>query len=378
MSDSMTRNQREWLRALNEGLPRFLRTLQSPTQIGRFYPCVKGATEVGRRIALGFSCFGLKLYYMLGLWPELKREHRCDWIAFLNSFQVDGSMWGDPVTENAFVDGPEIEDVLSHYPRGQRLVHRLLFRRHLTPPQMVVIAETKQTIATMAEVGESPARAYRGFPRTASGVTQHLARLNWRQPWGAGGQAAALTVFAATQAPLFLGQAESRALVQSCAKFFEGLADRETGSYCRGRPAESYELINGAMKVLTALDWLDVPVHYPERLIDSCLKYEPLPDGCNLVDAVYVLYRCSQQTAHRRQEVLSYSLRVLDMIKPHHNQDGGLSFQIGRSQSGYYGVEISRGLPESDIHGTILLSWAIAMILEILDDDPLGWRVIKP
>jgi hypothetical protein len=36
------------------------------------------------------------------------------------------------------------------------------------------------------------------------------------------------------------------------------------------------------------------------------------------------------------------------------------------------------GLAESDIHGTCLLAWAVAMILEILDSNRNGWRVIKP
>jgi len=71
-------------------------------------------------------------------------------------------------------------------------------------------------------------------------------------------------------------------------------------------------------------------------------------------------------------------LKVLEMIKQHHNSDGGFSYFIGRSQSYYYTVPISKGRAESDIHGTILLTWALAMIIHILEIDTVDWRVIKP
>ena len=43
------------------------------------------------------------------------------------------------------------------------------------------------------------------------------------------------------------------------------------------------------MKVVSGLDWIDEPVHYPEKLIDMCLKTQPKSEGgfsryslCNL------------------------------------------------------------------------------------------------
>ncbi len=51
---------------------------------------------------------------------------------------------------------------------------------------------------------------------------------------------------------------------------------------------------------------------------------------------------------------------------------------IGRSQTNYYGVDIARGLEESDLHGSLLLAWALATLMELLEEDELGWRVIRP
>jgi hypothetical protein len=56
------------------------------------------------------------------------------------------------------------------------------------------------------------------------------------------------------------------------------------------------------------------------------------------------------------------------MIRLHHNPDGGFSYWIGKSQTVYYGVPITSGMPVSDIHGTLLLTWALAMVLRLIDD----------
>jgi len=60
------------------------------------------------------------------------------------------------------------------------------------------------------------------------------------------------------------------------------------------------------MKVITGRDWLGIPIHYPEKLIDLCLSRQPSQSGCDLVDYVYVLYRSSLQTDYKRKEIVKY------------------------------------------------------------------------
>lgn len=367
-----------WLKNLHNELLEYLQTLKAPNQPGRFHPCVEGATELGHRVALGFSCLALKTYYTLGLWERLPSEEQEAWIAFMKSFQVDGKCGGDRVTHNAFIDPPVMGYLTAQVPWHRRLIERFFPPKHLTDPQRAIIGETKQAIATLAQIGEMTERPYRGFPTTPGAVETYLARLDWSQPWGAGAHMATLAVFFKSQALRFLAPQETQRLLNACIRFVEGVVDKETGTYFQGPIPEHAILINGAMKVLTALDWLEVPIHYPERLIDTCLERLPSEDGCHLVDAVYVLYRCSQQTQHRKTKIQAYCAQVLDMTKKHHNSDGGFSYNVRRSQTHYYGVPISRGLAESDIHGTCLLAWAVAMLLEILDDNQVGWWVIKP
>jgi len=370
--------QTEWVAQLNDTLPHYLRTLEVADQPGCFLPCVEGATEVGRQVTLGFSCFAVKIYYTLGLWGELDSSKRDAWIDFLKSFQVDGSASNGQVIHNAFIDPAEIRFLTAQVSWHRWVIDQVFRPKRLTHLQQVIIAETKQAIATLAQVGEPTRQPYRGFPVTSAGVRNHLLRLNWTKPWGAGGQASAMVVFLKTQAPKFLGHSEVQGLLHVCTQFFESLADAQTGGYFKGGGPEHGQLINGAMKVLTALDWLEVPIHYPERLIDTCLERLPSSEGCHLVDAVYVLYRCLQQTNYIKAKVQAYCAHVLDLIKQHHNADGGFSYNIGQAQTNYYGVPISQGLAESDLHGTCLLTWAVAMVLKILDSNSAGWRVIKP
>jgi hypothetical protein len=228
-------------------------------------------------------------------------------------------------------------------------------------------------------VGETLDAPYAGFPRSLEGVQEHISQLDWKKPWGAGGQTSALVVFLKPQAPRLMHEQDARPLVDVCKNTFTSLADAQSGYCFAGNTSPSYdEAGNGAMKVLAALDWLEMPAHYPEQLIDSCLARLPSSEGCHLVDAVYVLYRCLQFTSHRKQEIQAYCIQVLEMVQKHHNAYGGLSYSIGRSQTSYYGAPISTGLPESDIHDTILLTWAIAMILDVLEDNFLCWKVIRP
>lgn len=372
-------SQKDFLNQLNERLLAYLQRLESPLQTGRFLPCETGATELGKQLALGYSCFALKTYYMLGLWQSLDAQKQTEWIRFIKSYQVKGQYGGDARATNAFIDPALVDFHKPHYTFRHRVVQYFKPSEKLTMQQAVIIAETKQAIATLLEVGETMDAPYAGFPRSPEGVQKHISHLDWMKPWGAGGQASALVVFLKTQAPRLMNEQDVRLLVDVCKNSVTSLANAQSGLYFTGNTSPFYdEAINGAMKVLTALDWLEMPVHYPEQLIDSCLVRLPSPEGCHLVDAVYVLYRCLQYTSYRKQEIQAYCIQVLDMIQKHHNRDGGLSYFIGKSQTSYYGAPITKGLPESDIHGTILLIWAIAMILNILEDNFLDWKAIRP
>ena len=60
------------------------------------------------------------------------------------------------------------------------------------------------------------------------------------------------------------------------------------------------------------------------------------------------------------------------------NKDGAFSYYFEASQQYYYGLKISKGLNTADIHGTLLLLWAMSMIFETTDEYSKSWNVLKP
>lgn len=362
-----------WIKHLQEHLPAYLERLARKNRPGAFLPCEQGATEIGRTASLGFSCFALKIYYTIGRWDTLPQSEKTAWIAFIQSYQKGALFF-----RGAFVDPPVYGFIQQTTTFRAWLFGRFLSRSVFSDEQRLIYAETKQAIATLAQVGEHPRRPYRGFPKTPEAVQQLLAGLDWTQPWGAGGQAACLAVFLRTQAPVLWEATTCQALQKSWLCFVEKLADKTTGGYFQGTAPALSDLVNGAMKIITGLDWLDEPIHYPEALIDTCLQYAPPAAACYMVNAVYVLYRCLQQTAYKQDKVQQYCTEMLERIRIFYNPDGGFSYWVGKTQTHYYNVPISNGLPESDIHGTCLLTWALAMIFSILNEHESTWRVIKP
>ena len=373
-----------WIANLDERILGFLLLLEIENQPGRYRPCERGATLEGKKAALGFSCFALKVTYMLCEWDKLDKNRQREWITFIKSFQNTGEIFfSDSIKRNSFID-PILINYLeaenSHF--SFRLAIKKLFRLNqsysfLSGAERVIIAETKQALATLAEVGESSIKSYNSFPKTPEAVLNYMGKFNWNKPWEAGGQTAALPVFFALEASKTMPPSEIKGLQDAAKTFFKSIVDEETGGYFSGTVPGHGSLVNGAMKVLSALDWLEEPIHYPERLIDTTLKELPHSDGCHLVDAVYVLHRCLSETGYNLDKIIDYYLVVLDLIKEHHNKDGGFSYNIGSAQTDYYGLPISKGLIESDIHGTVLLSWALAMIFNLVDYHH-NWEIIRP
>lgn len=348
----------------------FLRSLKVGSQPGRYLPCRRGATDVAREMSLAWSCFALKTTRIIRRWENLAREEREGWVEFILDFQ-------NADEESAFEDPPE----MAHLHRSPGLIAKLLGLIGRGPwrpePRSILLAETKQAIATLAEVDAAPARPFRGFPATPEAVSAWLGAQDWSRPWGAGGQSAGLAVFVTTQAPRFLPKEDATTLQETCRQFFRELADPETGAYFRGpRPAHG-ELVNGAMKVLMALDWLDMPIEYPEKLIATVLAAPPKADGCHLVDAVYVLHRALAGRG-ADAKVKDYCQEVFEALQTHLHLKGGFSFYQRKAQTNYYGVPISRGLDEPDIQGTCLLTWAAAMIWQLVDPERARWVVLKP
>ena len=368
MMDAMTAMRgerlpmRTWVQNAVADLPGFIDRLRVSDAPARYLPAIAGVLPTGAAIGLGYTALAVKLHVLLGTWERMTGREREAHVGSILSYQTGApspeSYWGS----GAFVDAPLVDSLVRSTSLSPSPVQQVSTIRN------AVRAESKQAIASLIQVGASPRFRYADLPDSVEGVRFFLESLDWQTPWSAGDQGSALAMLLASRHGSTPLEADAQ-LLGTVRRFFRALLDPTTGAYFSGPGPDHGNLVNGAMKVLTALDWLREPVHAPEGLIDTCLAALPSHEGCHLVDAAYVLHQCRQRTDHRATEVSDYARALLEMIRLHHNPDGGFSYWIGKSQTSYYGVPITSGMPVSDIHGTVLLTWALAMVLRLIGDD---------
>ena len=361
---------------LNE-ITSFIDSLRLTNNSYSFLPCLKGATQAGRELKLGFSCYALKTYFTLNKWNNFEEDYKNEWAQYINSFQKKSTIYPDySFLDDAYIDNFNkfrIERFTKDFVKKLlNLSKKYNYQSKKFELQTSIRAETKQAISTLQQVNFSNQYIYDDFPKTENEIKNYLNKYDWNKPWSAGAQFSGLCVFVSTQLD------DNLDIKTSLENYINSKVNSD-GFYYSGEKPNYTELINGSMKVLTGLDWLNVPIHFPEKIIDLCLSGKPSQQGCDLVDFVYVLYRCSLETNYRKKDIIKYLENFYETIFNHfYPNQGGFSYGIDSSQKLYYGVEISKGKNEPDIHGTLLLTWALSMIFKITENENYDWKVLKP
>lgn len=340
-----------------------------------FLPTKKGSTKFGKKINMGYNCYAIKLYKITNNWEKLEQNKKSEWVNFLLNYQNHD----DKRYKNYFIDSEVINyfnNPFSVYRLKNNLKSALnsfagknyeLMENHVFK---TINADNKQVISTLKEVNSDILKTPLIDLNNFDNIEDYLSSYDWKKPWDAGAQFSSLSVYSET---FNLG------LDQRLYNFISNRLDKDSGSYFDGKPNNSRQIINGAMKVISGLDWLNKEIHLPNRLIDYCLGNKPKFEGCDLVDYVYVLYKCSSQSTYRKKEVNNALLEVLDYLELlYHKQEKGFSYFVNKSQTHYYGIPISLGKNFADIHGTILSIWGIVMILESLEQNNFKYKTIKP
>lgn len=368
-----------WLYDISELVDNFLESLKKPDNGYSFFPAKKGLTQHGSKLELGFSCYGLKLKHITNNYNNLDTNQKDSWIKYINSFQTSDSNY----IENLYID-PEYINAIYNFnivSSSKNMIKSFLtnsrIKQYETLDDFVIRslrAETKQAIVTVKEAGYKSEFIYRDMIDKDDFIIDFLKKQNWKSPWMAGAQFANMS--------LFLSQLQDEIVknhIKDMIKFIDELCDPLTGAYFIKPKPSNRELINGSMKVISGFDWIDKKINYPEKLIDLCLSSNISHDGCDLVDVVYVLFKCSNQTTYKRNEIAKYIYDLLEIISLHfYKNDGGFSYFLGKSQTNYYGVKITNGTNNPDIHGTLLLTWALSMIVQMLEIENTNLNILKP
>tara|TARA_B110000003_G_scaffold270461_1_gene302939 strand:+ start:6498 stop:7601 length:1104 start_codon:yes stop_codon:yes gene_type:complete len=333
-----------------------------------------GLNKYGHNIRLGPSCFGLKIFYMLDLWDDLNPEDKNSWLEYINSFQQQNANFPD----NSFVDSglvkfyesQKFKDISTNsLKRIINLSSKYNFELSNTKLINAVNADTKQAIATLNDVGAKNNLLLENKFHTSKLRSDYLKDLDWSRPWSAGGKFASMCVYSVTQDFNYSDELYN---------FTSNLVDSETGAYFKQEPSDTREIINGAMKVISGLDWLDNKIHEPKKLIDFCLNNKPNAEGCDIVDYIFVLYKCFQQSKYKEKEIKKLFTEILNLFSELNFPNGGFSYFKNKSQTHYYGVNVADGVNAPDIHGTILITWALVMMYDFLDPSNDKYNVIKP
>jgi hypothetical protein len=357
------------------GIENFIKSLKKNTTDYSYYPALKGLTNHGKNLELGFSCYALKIEYMLGHIDNINNIQTREWVDYLNSFQKNVKN----LPENSYVDNELLEAYLNPDFKTKvknSLKHSLTslniktYDSNHQKLKKSINAESKQAIATLYQVGHKNNRFLQSDFKEYRDLERYLNTLDWSKPWATGAQYSSFCVYTTTQDLDFR---------ENLIEFIKFKADKETGSYFTKTPKSSREIINGAMKVITGLDWLNHEIHYPKELIDFCIDNKPFLEGCDIVDYVYTLYKCSQQVDYRKKEInLIFSELSESLLDLYYFKEGGFSYFPKKSQSHYYGLKITNSEDTPDIHGTLLCLWALNMILDNLEILSPEKKLIKP
>ena len=345
-----------------------------------YFPTSINLTQNGKNLNLGFSCYALKCLFITKKWETLDQGTKDSWTSYINSYQRNHSFL--PIS--SYIDNVFLEDfnIFDLKKTGKNLIKKSLSLVNLwsyeSPKKILennIRAETKQAISTLYQVDSKNNSPYLEFPKNEYDLNKFLNSFNWNRPWHAGAQFSSVSVFHATQ----LEGDDYEAGIQNLEKFINSKLDIDSGLYFENSLPSPSESINGAMKVLTGLDWLKLPIHKPKKLIDFCLSQIPSNEGCDLVDIIYVLYRCSKETNYKRNEISKYFKETQEKIFSHYKKDeGGFSYFLNKSQTNYYGLKISNGGDKADLHGTILLLWAVSMIYDFENSSNELFNILKP
>tara|TARA_B100000700_G_scaffold308698_1_gene386737 strand:+ start:2464 stop:3570 length:1107 start_codon:yes stop_codon:yes gene_type:complete len=346
----------------------------------RYFPSKSGLTANGKKLKLGFSCYALKCLFITKSWNDLSQSKKNEWVNFINSYQESiPELPASSYIDKVFIDEFNKFNLKSKVKNVAKKNLSLFNLYNYESPKKVlennIRAESKQAISTLFQVGARNKVDYKDFPKGEDEIYQLLNSFNWNKPWHAGAQFSGICVFSTTQ----LEKDDKTKNINSLIKFIDSKLDITSGLYFENSIPEASESVNGAMKVITGLDWLGLPIHLPEKLIDFCLLQKPSNQGCDLVDLVYVLYRCSKETDYKKNEIYKYFDEIEKIIFSHYkNDEGGFSYYLKKSQITYYGIEITTGDNVADLHGTVLLLWAISMIYDFKNDQNELFNIIKP
>lgn len=306
------------------------------------------------------SIFALKLYYMLGVTDGQIIKPITDRVL---SFQKsNGAIYDPSIFRKSF-----FRNAVAGLSRGS--FHNLDNHEYIR-------AETRQAYSALLLHGIIPNRIYTDIPTQPDRIQTYLRKLDWTHPWGAGSHFSHLVFFLSLLHRSQKIETETFEIAkQTALEELAKLHHQTDGVWYLGNPSK-LQKINGTMKVITGMLWTDAQLQNPEQLIDLCLSHHEPIHACDQINKTLVLRYANEMTrgSYRRSDIEKWCEETLDDWQNYyHPEQGGFSFWKGRANERYYGARVTRGLNETDIHGTVLFVWGLSMMAKLMPIPELSW-----
>ena len=130
------------------------------------------------------------------------------------------------------------------------------------------------------------------------------------------------------------------------------------------------QLINGGMKIISALNLTKKKIKYPEQIMDYIFSHKyTYYDACDHLNALFVLryaYEATQKT-YRKDDMEKFCRQFISRAEKHFFvREGGFSFLAGKYPRRYYGMKVTDKFSGADIHGTMLFTWGVSLVSKII------------
>ncbi len=351
-----------WLTQMGEGL--------AP---GRFRFCrSRGLVPTSGKRGQGVACFAVKTAWHIGVWQEWPPEVRNACVDLVRSFQTP---------DGRFVDRWLLRriDWTACLAMAKNRQFSRLFEDQSENKARTVRAESRQSASTLLMVGHRPKHPLPFEWNSEDSVREFVRSLDWTKPWGAGSHSSHLVAFVVMNDGPSHGDLARDEVLEIIFEETDRWLDERTGAWGKGDVGH-VQRINGAMKMLTAYDWAELPSPRPTLLLDYVLDERSARDGCGVLDRLFVANQARKDApGYRETDLRDFALDAIEEIEQHRQADGGFSYSPRRAQRTYYGACVSLGGRQGDMHGTVLFTLAFAIALDILGiRKELGWLLSKP
>jgi len=198
-----------------------------------------------------------------------------------------------------------------------------------------------------------------------------------RSPWGAGGMVDNLGTI--LDSNIKMGCSEYQNVIEEIFEWLDDNQNTYTGLWGNIEAQGINGLINGGYHLMRGTYFLqNRQFNYADKIIDTILKdlYENdifssfEAHGCQDLDHFYLLEQCVKvMSDYRNGEIRTIcKKRIEDIENIVYCKDGGFSFEARNSAKNHNYYEVTPGLKESDMQGTVFYLQTIISILNMLGE----------